>query len=84
MKKNLLVIARRDKAEALRMAAGLTLLDDVVQVAVIGELEDTPAIREQLELLEFAEVSVQRYDEREATAPALARDMIGADAVYVV
>jgi hypothetical protein len=61
VKKNILVIAKRDKTEALRMAAGLTLLDDVVKVAVLGSLEGTPAVQEQIEVLEFAEVPVTRY-----------------------
>ncbi len=84
MKKNILVIARHDKVEALRIAAGLTLLDDAVKIAVLGSLEDTPAMREQMDVLEFAEVPVQHYDEHGAGDPALARDIIDADAVYVV
>jgi hypothetical protein len=84
MKKNILVIARHDKVEALRIAAGLTLLDDSVTVAVLGDLEDTPAILEQRELLEFAEVPLQYDGEDGIGDPALARDLIGADAVYVV
>ena len=84
MKKNILVIARRNKVEALRIAAGLTLLDDAVKLAVLGSLEDTPAMREQIEVLEFAEVPMQRYDEHGIADPALARDVIGADAVYIV
>ena len=33
--KNVLMIARNKKVEALRMAAGLTLLDDIIKVAVV-------------------------------------------------
>jgi hypothetical protein len=84
MKKNILVIAKQDKTEALRMAAGLTLLDDVVKVAVLGSLEDTPAVQEHIEVLEFAEVPVTRYREDGIADPALARDVIDADAVYIV
>jgi len=82
VKKNILVVARSNKVEALRVAAGLTLLDDGVRLAVLGGLEETPAVREQLEVLEFAEVPMQRYDS--STDPALARDMLGADVVYVL
>ena len=82
VKKSILVVARSNKVEALRVAAGLTLLDDAVRIAVLGGLEETPAVREQLEVLEFAEVPMQRYDA--PTDPALARDMIGADLVYVL
>ncbi len=84
VKKNILVIAKRDKTEALRMAAGLTLLDDSVKVAMLGSLEETPAAREQIEMLEFAEVPLQYYGERGIADPALVRDLIGADAVYIV
>ena len=41
--KNILVVAKHNQAEALRVAAGLTLLSDPVRVAVIGRLADTPA-----------------------------------------
>lgn len=82
VKKSILVVARSNKVEALRVAAGLTLLDDAVRIAVLGGLEETPAVREQLEVLEFAEVPMQHYDA--PTDPALARDMIGADLVYVL
>lgn len=66
------------------MAAGLTLLDDAVKVAVLGTLEDTPEIREQMEVLEFAEVPMQRYGEAGIADPALVQDIIAADAVYLV
>ena len=84
MKKNILVVARRNKTEALRMAAGLVLLDDAVKVALIGDLPETPEAREQLDTLEFAEVPIERYGERGIADPALARAAIAADAVYVV
>jgi hypothetical protein len=82
VKKSILVVARSNKVEALRVAAGLTLLDDAVRLAVLGGLEETPAVREQLDVLEFAEVPMQRYDA--STDAALARDMLGADVVYVL
>jgi hypothetical protein len=84
VKKNILVIARHDKVEALRIAAGLTLLDDPVTIAVLGGLEETPTMREQMEVLEFAEVPLHHYDEPGIGDPALARELIRADAVYVV
>lgn len=84
MKKCILVIARRNKVEALRVAAGLTLLDDVVKLAVLGGLDDSPAVREQVEVLEFAEVPMQHYGEHEIANPALALEVIGADAVYIL
>ncbi len=80
--KNILVVARDNPAEALRVAAGLTLLSDPVRVAVVGELPDTPAIAEQRELLEFAEVPCEQL--APGASPALAAAMVAADAVYVI
>jgi len=37
MTKNILVIAKNNKVEALRVAVGLVLLDDTVKVDVLGE-----------------------------------------------
>jgi hypothetical protein len=82
VKKSILVVARSNKVEALRVAAGLTLLDDAVALAVLGGMEETAAVRAQLEVLEFAEVPMHRYDA--VNDPALARDMAGADVVYVL
>lgn len=84
MKKRILVVARSNKVEALRVAAGLTLLDDSVRLVVLGELEETPAAREQLEVLEFADVPVQRCEEPRAGGALLAREVLGADMVYVL
>jgi hypothetical protein len=83
-KRRILVVARDNKAEALRVAAGLTLLDDTVRLVVLGPLEDTPAVREQLEVLEFAEVPMHLCEGPGPADPALAREMVGADVVYVV
>ena len=81
--KNVLMIARHKKTEALRMATGLTLLDDVVQVAVVGELDRADAeVELQLESLDFADVPVVDIDEN---APIVLAEMIvNADVVYVV
>lgn len=81
--KNVLMIARNKKTEALRMATGLTLLDDVVQIAVVGELDRSDAeVEVQLESLDFADVPVVDIDEN---APAVLAEMIvNADVVYVV
>jgi len=45
MKKNILVVAKHNKVEALRVAAGLTLMNDTIKVAVLGGLEDSAAVR---------------------------------------
>lgn len=57
--KNIVMLAMHDRVEALRMATGLTLLDDPVRVAILGELEATEAAQEQLEALDFAEVPIE-------------------------
>jgi hypothetical protein len=81
--KRILVVARDDKVEALRMATGLTLLDDAVRVAVIGDLDESAAdVQLQLESLDFAEVPVERLDGE--WAGALAMMMTQSDTVFVV
>lgn len=82
--RNLLVVARHNPAEALRVAAGLTLLSDPVRVAVVGTLPDTPAVAEQRELLEFAEVPLEEIAEGDAGRRQLAGAVFAADAVYVI
>ena len=82
--KNILVIAKHNQAEALRVAAGLTLLSDPVRVAVLGALADTPAIQEQRELLEFAEVPCEELADAPAVRERLAPAVLAADTVYVI
>lgn len=84
MKKNILVIAKHNKVEALRVAAGLTLMDDLVKVAVLGGLDDSPPVREQLEALDFGEVPREMFDDSTQVTETLARDMLSADVVYVI
>jgi len=83
--KTVLLIAQDDKPEALRMASGLTLLDDKVVVDVLGRLDDDEETALQLEALEFAEVPISRI---ELSAPGdidrLAGDILSADVVYIV
>ncbi len=82
--KNVLMIAHDNKVEALRMATGLTLLDDVVRVIVLGELPDGEGADVQLESLEFAEVPIDRLDDSDESVAALARAMVQADTVFMV
>lgn len=83
--KNILVIARDDKPEALRMATGLTLLDDIVRVAVIGDLDESAEeVQLQLEALEFADVPIRRLDPVNGDCQALADLMTESNAVLVV
>ncbi len=83
MTKQILVIALDRRTEALRMAAGLTLLDDPVQVMVCGELDGDA--EEHLEALDFAEVPVERVDASTHEGMGrVAAGVINADAVYVI
>lgn len=84
MAKNILVIAKNNKVEALRVAAGLVLLDAIVKIVVLGELEDTPAVAEQREILEFADVPCELLQDPALQAGRLAQEMAGANLVYVI
>lgn len=84
MKKNILVIAKNNKVEALRVAVGLALLSDIVKVLVLGELDDTPAIQEQREVLEFADVPCELLQDTVTQTDRLAHEMINSNVVYVL
>jgi len=84
MKKNILVVAKNNKVEALRVAVGLVLLNDTVKVDVAGKLDDSAQIQEQLEVLEFADVIHELFENQAALVDKLAQDLIGSDAVYVI
>lgn len=83
--KAILFIAQDDKPEALRMASGLTLLDDQVVVEVVGSLDDDAETSLQLEALEFAEVPISHLELfRAQDLERLATDIILADVVFIV
>ena len=82
--KNLLVVAKFNQSEALRVAAGLTLLSDPVRVVVLGALEDTLAVNEQREMLEFAEVPCDALVDAAAVRELLPAAVLAADVVYVI
>ncbi len=82
--KNVLVVAHDNKTEALRMASGLTLLDDPVRVLVLGELPVGEEVTVQLESLEFAEVPLDHLDDSDAGVQVMAQAMVQADTVFVV
>jgi len=84
MKKKILVIAKHNKVEALRVAAGLTLVDDIVKVAVLGGLDESAPVREQLDALDFAEVPREVLEDSAQAATILARYVLDADVVYVI
>jgi hypothetical protein len=84
MAKRVLVIAKNNQPEALRVAAGLTLLNHQVKVAVLGAIEDSAAVREQQEILEFAEVPCETLGQGAAALERLARGIFEAEAVYLL
>ena len=84
MKKNILVIAKNNKVEALRVAVGLVLLSDPVKVDVLGKLEVSPQVREQLEVLNFADVPCEILEDRSSLFDKLAQDLISSNVVYII
>lgn len=55
--RNILVLARRDHTEAMRVAAGLTIFGHEVRlVFMTGPVAETEANAEQAELLDLAEI----------------------------
>jgi len=59
MTKKIIVLVGNRQAEALRMALGMILADDAVDVCVVGgKLEETEANTQNLELLEEMDVDV--------------------------
>ena len=84
--KRILMLAVDKKVEALRMASGLTLLDDRIGITVWGKLPDDADTAEQLEALEFAEVPMTELDPDSAQAAyaSLAAQILECDVVYCV
>jgi hypothetical protein len=84
MTKNILVIAKNNKVEALRVAVGLSLLSDIVKVDALYGLDDSTQVREQLEVMEFADVTCQILEDNASLIDKLAQDLISSDVVYVI
>lgn len=84
--KRILMLALDKKVEALRMAGGLTLLDDRISIATWGRLPEGADAAEQLEALEFAEVPMTELDpdRAEAAYASLAAQILDSDVVYCV
>jgi len=59
-KKNILLLGRRNHAEAMRVAAGLTIFGHSVKLVFMDrEVEDTEENRAQAELLELSDIVPQ-------------------------
>lgn len=85
MGKKILIVAAAKPLEALRMAAGLTLIDAELQVMSLGPLPQGEAAESQLEALDFADIKpVALQPQLPSCWPDLARAMMASDAVYLV
>lgn len=86
--RTILVLARRDHAEAMRVAAGLTILGHAVGLVVMDRpVDETPENAANAELLDLSgiepatTVAAMAGDLPLLDADALARRLAGADAV---
>jgi hypothetical protein len=82
--KRILMLALDKQVEALRMASGLTLLDDAVSIATWGKLPEGDDVAEQMEALEFSEVPVVALDPATDALAVLARQIVNNDVVFCV
>jgi hypothetical protein len=72
--KSILVLARRDHTEAMRVAAGLTIFGHAVRLVFMGEpLAETQANAEMAELLELSDITP------ETTVPEMAGELTSLD-----
>lgn len=84
--KNLLVLARRDHTEAMRVAAGLTIFGHRIRLIFMTRpVEETPENAEQAELLELSDIvpqsTVADEELEHVDSAELAMAMVEADAV---
>ncbi len=87
--KNVLVLGRRDHAEAMRVAAGLTIFGHMVRLIFMDRpVKENAENLEQAELLELADIvpetTVEGQDLAHLTSSELALAMIECDAVINV
>ena len=74
--RDILVLARRNHTEAMRVASGLTIFDHRVRLVFLAEpLVETPENQEQIELLDLSDIVP------ETTVPEMADDLTLLDAV---
>jgi hypothetical protein len=84
--KNMLVLGRRNHAEAMRVAAGLTIFGHTIRlVFMTGPVQETPENAEQAELLELSDIvpqtTVPGTELKHVDGAELAMAMVEADAV---
>ncbi|ESQ16175.1 MAG TPA: hypothetical protein DDY14_08105 [Chromatiaceae bacterium] len=86
MQKKMLVLARRDHTEAMRVSAGLTIFGHQVRLVFMHQpVAETPENLEQAETLELCEIEPETtladQDLPQVNAHELSRALIEADAV---
>ena len=91
IEKEILVLGRRDHAEAMRVAAGLTIVGHRIELVLMtGPVEETEENAEQAELLDLCEIVpkttvMEMGDDLELLSPAaLALAMASADQIISV
>lgn len=91
MEKNIVMLARRDHAEAMRVAAGLTIFGHRVRLVFMsGPVAETPENAAMAELLELSDIAPETSVEAMAgelpflDRAALAHALASADAVLSV
>ncbi len=86
--KSILMLARRDPTEAMRVAAGLTIFGHTPSMVFMVPLADTPENTEMAELLEFSDVesktTVPDQTMPHVDADALATAILAADTVITI
>ena len=87
--KKILVVARDDAEEAMRVAAGLTIFGHEVRFLFASQFEVTPRFEENAELLELADVGeittlVPFAECDEVSAQEAAMFLVQADAALVL
>ena len=87
--KKILVVARDDAEEAMRVAAGLTIFGHEVRFLFAGQFEVKPRFEENAELLELADVDeiatlVPFAECDEVSAEEAAMFLVQADAALVL
>lgn len=79
MKKSILVLGRRDHAEAMRIAAGLTIFGHRVSLVFMDRpVADTEQNRAMAELLELSDIAPETSVPGQEGLPLLTADELGA------
>lgn len=76
MRKDILVIAAKDKKEALRVANGLSILHHVKVLVVDALNREDPKVLEQLEAAEFAKIPLFEVQTRDKNYGKVVADLI--------